>query len=175
MDTGLLILRAVLALILFTHATQKLYGWFGGNGLSKQAGIFSSLGLRPGKVMVAAAGATELTAAVLLILGLFTPVAALLAAATMGVAGLTMHLNSGSFWNIAGGGEYPYVLATLAVVLAFTGAGGFSIDAALFSDNSVLHSLIVAPAVGVGLAVVVLSALAAMPFAAIVRRNQARP
>lgn len=149
MDTGLLILRAVLALILFTHATQKLYGWFGGNGLSKQAGIFSSLGLRPGKVMVAAA--------------------------TMGVAGLTMHLNSGSFWNIAGGGEYPYVLATLAVVLAFTGAGGFSIDAALFSDNSVLHSLIVAPAVGVGLAVVVLSALAAMPFAAIVRRNQARP
>lgn len=172
MDTGLMILRAVLALILFAHAMQKLYGWYGGNGLTKQGQIFASLGLRPGKPMVAAAGVAELTAAALLVVGLFTPVAALLAAGTLCVAGVTMHMNSGSFWNVAGGGEYPYVLAAASAVFAFTGAGNFSADAALFEQNHLLHSLVVEPAVGVGVAVVVLSVIATVPFAVIVRRNR---
>lgn len=173
MEIGLLILRIVVALILFTHAAQKLLGWFGGNGLVKQGSIFAALGLRPGKPMVATAGAAELTAALLLVLGLFTPAAALMAAGTMFVAGLTMHLNSGKFWNIAGGGEYPYVLAAASAVLAFTGAGAYSLDAVLFSETTFAHELLVQPAAWVGLTVVVLAVVAALPFAAIIRRNQA--
>jgi putative oxidoreductase len=56
MEIGILLLRVVLALILFAHATQKLVGWFGGNGLHKQGEIFATLGLRPGRAMVLAAG-----------------------------------------------------------------------------------------------------------------------
>ncbi len=173
MDIGMLILRVLLAVILFTHAGQKLFGWFGGNGLAKQSDIFASLGLRPGRLMVVTAGAAELIAAVLLLVGLFTPLAALIAAGTMFVAGVTMHLNSGKFWNIAGGGEYPYVLAAAAAVLGFTGAGAASVDAALFSGSSVFNELFVEPATWIGFAVVVLAVLAALPFAAKVRSHKA--
>lgn len=172
METGLLILRLVLVLILFTHATQKLFGWFSGNGLAKQGEIFAALGLRPGKLMVAIAGIAELVAAVLLLVGLLTPVAALLAAGTMFVAGLTMHVNSGKFWNIAGGGEYPYVLAAASVVLGFTGAGAYALDAVIFSEESTLHHLLVQPAAWVGALVAALAVIAALPFAGIVKRNK---
>lgn len=172
MDIGLVILRALLALILFTHAAQKLYGWFGGNGLRKQGEIFASLGLQPGRLMVATAGASELIAAILLVAGLFTPVAALLAAGTMCVAGVTMHLNSGKFWNVAGGGEYPYVLAMIAAVLGFTGAGAYSLDVILFGPGGASFDLLVEPGPWVGMTVIVLSAAAALPFAVIVRRNK---
>ncbi|WP_022873384.1 DoxX family protein [Nesterenkonia alba] len=169
MDIGLLILRLVLGLILFTHATQKLAGWFGGNGLSRQGEIFAGLGLRPGRAMVAAAATAELMAAVLLTLGLFTPVAALLAAATMLVAGVTMHLNSGSFWNVAGGGEYPYVLAACAAVLGFTGAGSLSADAALAGEVGDWFGMVATPQGWVGAGVVVIAIVAAIPFALRIR------
>jgi putative oxidoreductase len=175
MEIGLLILRAVVALILFTHASQKLFGWFGGNGLAKQGEIFSSLGLRPGRAMVFTAGASELLAAVLLVLGLLTPVGALMAAGTMFVAGVTMHLNSGKFWNIAGGGEYPYVLAVVSAVFAFTGAGAYSLDALLFRSENPAYEVLAQPAAWVGLVVVVLACAAALPFAALVRKAQQAP
>lgn len=173
MDTGLLLLRLILALILFTHATQKLAGWFGGNGLSRQAEIFASLGLRPGRVMVLAAGASELLAAIGLLLGLLTPLAALLAAGTMAVAGATMQLNSGKFWNIAGGGEYPYVLAAAAAVLGFTGAGALSLDALLAEPGSVLETVFYQPALWVGAAVLLGAVLAVIPFASVVKKSSA--
>lgn len=172
MEIGLLLIRALLALILFTHAAQKLFGWFSGNGLSKQGEIFASLGLRPGRPMAAAAGLAELLAAILLLVGLATPLGALLAAGTMTVAGVTMHVNSGKFWNISGGGEYPYVLAVLAASLAFTGAGLLSADAALLDLFGDSYVLVAEPAAWVGLAVIALSAAAAVPFAALVRKQR---
>ncbi|MGJ9406489.1 DoxX family protein [Nesterenkonia aurantiaca] len=171
MDIGLLLLRLVLALILFTHASQKLGGWFGGNGLARQGEIFASLGLHPGRAMVLAAGVSELLAATALLLGLLTPVGALLAAGTMVVAGVTMQLNSGKFWNIAGGGEYPYVLAAAAAVLGFTGAGAYSLDAQVSGEawSTVVHE----PATWVGALILLAALAAAVPFALVVRRAAA--
>ena len=172
MEIGLFLLRLVLAAILFTHATQKLFGWFKGNGVTKQGQIFAAMGLKPGRVMVMVAGLSELVAAVLLFSGLGTALGALIAAATMLVAGLTMQLNSGQFWNVTGGGEYPYVLASLAVVLGFTGAGSFSADALLAQRELVPFDHVAEPSVVVGIAVVVLALLAAIPFAMVIRRNR---
>lgn len=107
MEIGLVLIRAVLVLVLFAHAAQKLFGWFSGNGVAKQGELFESLGLRPGRTMVAVAGASELVAATLLLFGFLAPLGALMAAGTMTVAGVTMHLNSGKFWNVAGGGSTP--------------------------------------------------------------------
>lgn len=173
MTIGLLVIRVVLALILFTHATQKLFGWFSGNGLSKQGEIFASLGLRPGRLMVTAAGVSELLAAILLLVGFITPVGALIAAGTMTVAGVTMHVHSGNFWNISGGGEYPYVLAVFSAAMAFTGAGSLSLDAAVLNWYGIGYSWIVEPAPWVGLAVIILAATAAVPFAVLVKKEVA--
>lgn len=173
MEIGLVVLRTVLALILVTHATQKLFGWFSGNGLGKQGELFASLGLRPGRALVTVAGVSELIAAVLLLTGFLTPLGALLAAGTMTVAGATMHLNSGKVWNVAGGGEYPYALAAFAAALAFTGAGSLSIDAALLGGLGNIFAMMAAPAPWMGLAVVVLAAAAPIPFIAMIRKNRA--
>lgn len=172
MDEGLLILRVLLAAVLFAHATQKTLGWFSGPGIAAASGFFESKGMRPGRPMVLVAAASELLAAVLIGLGLLTPVGALVAVGTMAVAGLTMHLSAGKLWNAAGGGEYPYVLAAVAVVLGFTGPGAWSVDAALV-DAWPLGALMLTPPVWVGVAIVVVGVLAAAPFAALLRRNLA--
>lgn len=131
MDLGLLLLRLVLAAILYMHATQKLLGWFSGPGLDRQAQAFHKLGHRPGRLMVLLASACELAGSALVALGLITPLGAAMLAGTMMVAGGTLTLVNGTFWNVQGGGEYPLVLAAFAVVLGFAGPGRWSIDNAI--------------------------------------------
>jgi putative oxidoreductase len=48
MDSGILALRLVLGLLMAAHGAQKLFGWFGGHGLTGTGGFFESLGFRPG-------------------------------------------------------------------------------------------------------------------------------
>lgn len=169
MDTGLLILRLLLAVILFAHAMQKTVGWFGGNGLAKQAQVFESFGLRPGRAMVVLAAVSEVAAAVLLGFGLFAPLGALIAAGTMAVAGVTMHLAAKQVWNVAGGGEYPYGLAVVAVVLAFTGPGAYALDARLAGP---VFEAALSPPIWFGGASIAVAAVAALGFAALSRRNR---
>ncbi|SCL27335.1 putative oxidoreductase [Micromonospora rhizosphaerae] len=130
-DIGLLVLRALIGFILFAHATQKLAGWFSGPGLDRAALIFESLGQVPGRPMAVLASICESAAAVLLILGLGTPLGAAIATGTMLVAGVAMTAKAGKSWNAGGGGEYPLVLAGLAASIGFTGAGSWSADAIL--------------------------------------------
>jgi len=124
-------LRLALAAILYMHATQKLLGWFSGPGLDRQAQVFHNLGHRPGRQMVLLASVCELTGSALVALGLITPLGAAMLAGTMAVAGGTLTLIKGTVWNVAGGGEYPLVLATFAIVLGFAGPGRWSIDDAI--------------------------------------------
>jgi len=131
MDLGLLLLRLALAAILYMHATQKLLGWFSGPGLERQAQAFHNLGHRPGRQMVLLASACELSGSALVALGLITPFGAAILAGTMAVAGGTLTLAKGTFWNVQGGGEYPLVLAGFAIVLGFAGPGRWSIDSAI--------------------------------------------
>lgn len=131
LDVGLLLLRMLIGFVLFAHATQKLAGWFSGPGPEKAAMIFEALGQVPGRPMALLAATCELAGAVLLVLGLGTPLGAAIATGTMLVAGVAMTTKAGNSWNSAGGGEYPFVLAVLAAALAFTGAGNWSLDAAL--------------------------------------------
>jgi putative oxidoreductase len=131
MDLGLLLLRLALAAILYMHATQKLFGWFSGPGLDRQAQVFHNLGHRPGRQMVLLSAACELSGSALIALGLITPLGAAILAGTMIVAGGTLTLAKGIVWNVMGGGEYPLALAAVAVVLGFTGPGRWSIDNAI--------------------------------------------
>ncbi|HEY2666447.1 MAG TPA: DoxX family protein, partial [Actinomycetota bacterium] len=59
MNIGLLIVRAVIGLVLVGHGVQKLFGWFGGHGLTTTSQGMGSLGYRPGTLFALVAGATE--------------------------------------------------------------------------------------------------------------------
>ena len=55
-NSGRLLLRLTVGGFFFGHGTQKLFGWFGGNGLEATAQGFERLGLRPGRHNAIAAG-----------------------------------------------------------------------------------------------------------------------
>src|SRR3954468_14161808 len=130
MDIALFVLRVVVGLFFAGHGAQKLFGSFGGHGLAGTAGFFESLGMRPGRRHASAAGAAELGAGILLVLGLLTPLAAALVIAVMTVAILTVHLKAGP-WASDGGYEYNATLIAIAFALAGAGPGEISLDDAI--------------------------------------------
>ena len=129
MDIGYLIIRLALGTTLAVHGAQKLFGLFGGYGISGTGGFFDSIGFRPGKPLAFVAGLGETAGGLALALGLFTPFAAAVLLSTMLVA-ITVHAEKG-FFAQAGGYEYPLILAAVVAAVAFTGPGAISLDALL--------------------------------------------
>lgn len=130
MALGLLIIRLVVGLTFMGHGLQKLFGWFGGHGLKGTGEFFESIGLKPGYRMALLAGLSELIGGALLAAGWLTVIGAVLIAATMVVAIITVHGKNG-FWITQNGYEYNLVLIAIAVGVALTGAGDYSLDALL--------------------------------------------
>ncbi len=129
MGYGILFLRAVAGLMLAAHGTQKLFGWFGGGGAQATAGFFGKLGFRPPLAMALMAGLCE-TVGVAFALGFLTPFAALALASVMVVAVASVHWKNGFFAG-KGGYEFNLLIWTVAVAVAATGPGRFSLDHAL--------------------------------------------
>ncbi|CAM3491705.1 oxidoreductase [Psychrobacter glaciei] len=125
-----LILRVPIGLILAAHGAQKLFGWFGGNGLAGTAQWLSSMGMEPGLLMAILAGGAEFFGGLALVLGLLTRPAALVAAFTMLVAIFSVHISNGLF-AADGGYEYALVLMVALLALAVQGGGSLSMDKAL--------------------------------------------
>ena len=135
MSYGLLLLRVVIGGTMFSHGAQKLFGWFGGPGLRGTAGFFESLGWRMPLALAFLAGLAE-TSGLAFALGLLTPLAALGIAVVMVNAILVVHWRNG-FFNGNGGIEFPLALATVAVAVAATGPGRFSIDRLIGWDDNI--------------------------------------
>ncbi|MFY1670205.1 DoxX family protein [Plantactinospora sp. WMMB334] len=126
MNLGLLLLRLLLAALLFGHASQKLFGWFRGQGPTGTGTLFHTWGFRPGRQMAVLAGVAELVGAALIALGLLTPLGATVVLGTMVVAA-SVNVPNG-LWAHLGGYEVAFVYGALAVVLAYTGPGAWSLD-----------------------------------------------
>jgi putative oxidoreductase len=135
MKIGRLLLRLTVGGFFVGHGTQKLFGWFGGNGLDATAQGFEQLGLRPGRRNAIAAGSAEAGGGALLATGLATPLAASVLTATMMTAIKTVHAKNGP-WLSNGGYEYNVVLIAAALALVEVGPGGLSLDAALGRERS---------------------------------------
>lgn len=127
METGLLLLRIMLGVLLIGHGLQKAVGWFYGPGLRTAASLFENWGFRPGQPMVMLAASCEVLAGSLLIVGLGTPLAAAITIGTMTVAAAPSVPNG--LWAARGGFEIPLVYAVLGAVIALIGPGSLSIDA----------------------------------------------
>ena len=130
MTIGLLILRLVFGMTMAAHGTQKLFGWFGGEGIAGTAPFMEHLGFNPPRLQAALAGLVEAGGGLLLAAGLFSPLAAAMIISVMLVATVTVHLAKGFFMQ-NGGFEYNLAVAAAALVLAFTGPGALSLDAFL--------------------------------------------
>ncbi|ALF08729.1 DoxX family protein [Parageobacillus thermoglucosidasius] len=128
---GLLLIRFVFGLTFAGHGAQKLFGWFGGHGLKGTAGWMESIGLKPGKAMALAAGASELAGGILFAIGLWTPLAALLMVVPMIVAIAKVHGPNG-YWVTQNGYEYNLAIIAVAIGVALTGPGQYSLDAIIF-------------------------------------------
>jgi putative oxidoreductase len=126
-DLGLLLLRLTLGAVFLAHGAQKAFGSFGGPGFEGASGFIGSLGFRPARMWAALAVGGELLAGLLLVLGLFTPLAGVLVLATMAVAIAKVHGPKGFFVQ-DGGFEYNLVLIIAAVAVAAVGPGAFSLD-----------------------------------------------
>ncbi|WP_327739355.1 DoxX family protein [Streptomyces nojiriensis] len=129
MDTGILILRLLVGLLVAAHGVQKISRHLGGNGLDGGAREFRADGFRGGVLTALAAGGGQIGSGLLLAAGLLTPLAATGVIGVMTVA-LTVKW-PGGLWVQNDGYEYPLVLIVTAAALAATGPGAFSLDAAI--------------------------------------------
>lgn len=124
------LLRIVTGLLLVPHGAQKLFGWFGGPGLTGMAGWLDSIGYSPGFLFALIAGLIEFVGGLALAFGFLTRVAAASVVALMVVIVFGFHWSAGFFWT-DGGWEYPALWAFAALVFAIKGGGALSVDRAL--------------------------------------------
>lgn len=113
--------RIMFGLLFALHGSMKLFGFPVGEAVA--------VGTWP----IWWAGVIELVTGVLITVGFFTRLAALLASGTMAVAYFWQHWGIlggelGSFWPQANGGEPAIMYCFAFLLLATTGAGAWSVD-----------------------------------------------
>jgi putative oxidoreductase len=135
-DSGVvgLILRIILAIVIFPHGAQKVLGWFGGHGFRGTMKFFTDSGIPA--VFALLAIAAEFLGPFGLAVGLLTRIAAFGIACVMVVAIFTVHWPHGFFMNWYGnqkgeGFEYHLLVLGIAITLTIVGAGAWSLDSAL--------------------------------------------
>ncbi len=130
LNLGLLILRLVLGLSFMGHGSQKLFGLFGGGGMTGTTGMMAHMGLRAPQFWAVVVALSEFGGGLLIVLGLLDPLGPLAIIGVMLVAILRVHGPKG-FWNSKGGFEFNLINIAAALTLALTGYGAYSLDAVL--------------------------------------------
>ena len=128
-DVGLVAIRGMLGVVFMFHGSQKLFGWFGGGGLSGTAGFMEQISMPLPEISAFMAGAAEFFGGLALILGIGTRLAVIPLAFTMLVASFVVH--RGAFSVQQGGMEYPLTLAVILMGLGLTGGGRLAASALL--------------------------------------------
>jgi len=134
-DIATLVARLLLALVMFPHGAQKVFGWFGGFGFSGTMGFFTQQ-LHVPAAFAFLAIAAEFLGSLGLIVGLLSRVAAFGILCNMVVATVLVHFPNGFFMNWYGkapgeGYEYHLLAAALALVVIIRGGGAASVDGLL--------------------------------------------
>lgn len=120
----LALFRIVVGLLFLVHGLVKLYG--------SPKGV--EPGMQPLMSLFGAGAVIELVAGALIVIGLFTRPAALIAAGEMAIAYWMFHAPSG-FWPIANGGELSVLYCFAFLYLVAAGPGAFSLDGRSTSER----------------------------------------
>jgi putative oxidoreductase len=147
-DLSLLVFRVVVGIVMLAHGYNHIWG---GGRIPGTARWFESLGMRPGWLHAWTASLTELAAGVMLLLGLFTPLAGGAVTGVLLVALVTNHWRNGFFIFRPGEG-YEYVLTLVAsgLLLCGTGGGRISLDHVLDLDDFGWPTALGCAALGIG-------------------------
>lgn len=124
-DIGLLLIRAIIAVVFVYHGAQKLFGLFGGHGISGTAGFMGQMGFPLPTASAVAAGSAEFFGALAILTGFAMRLFAVPLALTMYVAAFAVH--GDAFALQSHGMEYALTLAVVVTGLAFTGPGGLTV------------------------------------------------
>jgi putative oxidoreductase len=127
-------IRIALGIIFIAHGAQKIFGVWGGPGLSRFASNPTPFGwMQPAGFWMGAAAFAELLGGVLVLTGLLTRLGALMIAPVMLVAMFGVHWTGGFFSTNKplAGIEYTVALLGMALALLIAGGGRASIDEAL--------------------------------------------
>ncbi len=131
-DIAPLILRVALGIVILPHGLQKLFGLFGGYGLTGTLNFFTETMGVPVLLAILVILA-ESFGALGLIAGFLTRIGAFVIGCVMIGAIYMVHLPNGFFMNWSGqqageGFEYHLLVLAIALVLMFKGGGKLSID-----------------------------------------------
>ncbi len=119
-------IRLVLGMIMIVHGAQKVFGVWGGEGFNAWISQVAPLNLRPSWLWLALFAFFELIGGLLVLIGLYTRIGALMIALVM-LYGIFIQLRNG-FFVMQGGYEYVLALFAMAVSLMISGAGNLSLD-----------------------------------------------
>lgn len=118
---GLAVLRVVVGIVFAVHGYQKLFTF----GIHGVAGMLGQMGIPLAGFFAVVVTLVEFVGGILLILGVFTRIAAAFIACDMIVAILAVHLKNG-FFNPRGF-EFPLTLLASAICLMLAGGGALSL------------------------------------------------
>jgi uncharacterized membrane protein YphA (DoxX/SURF4 family) len=117
-DSGLLILRAVLGLVLLVHGWPKI------KNLRGTVGSFEMMGFRPGIFWGALVVFAEVVGGLAIIFGFFTQIVAFIVAIEFIVIILKVNLKKG----LVNGFEFDLLILAATLVLVTSGGGLYSLD-----------------------------------------------
>lgn len=132
-DLGLLVLRVAVGAVLIVHGLQNAFGLWGGLGFRDFQDWLTDLGFKHADILTYVASGGQIAAGVLLVLGLFTPVAAAGALAFL-VNGVlaeatTAHEQARLASFFTDGHEYKLILVAAVVAIILSGPGRYGLDA----------------------------------------------
>jgi putative oxidoreductase len=134
-DKALTVIRLALAIVVFPHGAQKVFGWFGGFGFSGTYGFLTQQMHIPAFLAILVFAA-EFLGAIGLFVGFLSRIAAFGIAVDFLVALFLVHLPNGFFMNWSGqqkgeGIEFFLLAIGIAIAILIGGGGAWSVDRAL--------------------------------------------
>jgi putative oxidoreductase len=132
-DLGLLLLRLAIGALLIGHGLQKAFGLWGGPGFDGFEKLLTDTGFQHADILIYVAAGGQIAAGVLLVLGLFTPVAAAgaLAYSVTGILAEAMaaHEEARLASFLTDGHEYKVILVCAIAAIILVGPGRYGFDA----------------------------------------------
>jgi putative oxidoreductase len=132
-DLGLLLLRLAVGSLFIGHGLQKAFGLWGGPGFDGFETSLAGMGFQHADILTYVATGGQILAGVLLVLGLFTPLAAAgaLAYAVTGILAeaMTAHEEARLSSFLTDGHEYKVILVAAIAAIILIGPGRYGLDA----------------------------------------------